>query len=101
MLYPLNALIASQEERLRDWFAPFEGALRYCLYNGETPEDAPTASGRDEPWKVRDRRTLRASPPPVLVTNVTMLEYLLIRQRSEEHTSELQSLMRISYAVFC
>src|SRR3546814_6313074 len=25
----------------------------------------------------------------------------LIQQRSEEHTSELQSLMRISYAVFC
>src|SRR3546814_3246567 len=24
-----------------------------------------------------------------------------IRSRSEEHTSELQSLMRISYAVFC
>src|SRR3546814_7576685 len=27
------------------------------------------------------------------------LEY--IEERSEEHTSELQSLMRISYAVFC
>src|SRR3546814_5471084 len=26
---------------------------------------------------------------------------LLIDERSEEHTSELQSLMRISYAVFC
>src|SRR3546814_6186226 len=26
---------------------------------------------------------------------------LLIAMRSEEHTSELQSLMRISYAVFC
>src|SRR3546814_7666585 len=26
---------------------------------------------------------------------------MLFRQRSEEHTSELQSLMRISYAVFC
>src|SRR3546814_7382210 len=25
----------------------------------------------------------------------------LVRLRSEEHTSELQSLMRISYAVFC
>src|SRR3546814_3753432 len=25
----------------------------------------------------------------------------LLKQRSEEHTSELQSLMRISYAVFC
>src|SRR3546814_9497463 len=26
---------------------------------------------------------------------------VLAEQRSEEHTSELQSLMRISYAVFC
>src|SRR3546814_8833944 len=25
----------------------------------------------------------------------------VVRQRSEEHTSELQSLMRTSYAVFC
>src|SRR3546814_1471956 len=29
------------------------------------------------------------------------LEYFLNGGRSEEHTSELQSLMRISYAVFC
>src|SRR3546814_6823678 len=29
------------------------------------------------------------------------LEVLLVHERSEEHTSELQSLMRISYAVFC
>src|SRR3546814_9971008 len=27
--------------------------------------------------------------------------YVYINERSEEHTSELQSLMRISYAVFC
>src|SRR3546814_2853361 len=27
--------------------------------------------------------------------------FLMSLQRSEEHTSELQSLMRISYAVFC
>src|SRR3546814_9555181 len=27
--------------------------------------------------------------------------YLFLVKRSEEHTSELQSLMRISYAVFC
>src|SRR3546814_4156357 len=26
---------------------------------------------------------------------------VIVRDRSEEHTSELQSLMRISYAVFC
>src|SRR3546814_6831147 len=29
------------------------------------------------------------------------LRTLKVRLRSEEHTSELQSLMRISYAVFC
>src|SRR3546814_7106593 len=28
-------------------------------------------------------------------------QWLLIKVRSEEHTFELQSLMRISYAVFC
>src|SRR3546814_2337717 len=34
---------------------------------------------------------------PILF-NLTLIAFLL---RSEEHTSELQSLMRISYAVFC
>src|SRR3546814_6367800 len=29
------------------------------------------------------------------------IELKLLQHRSEEHTSELQSLMRISYAVFC
>src|SRR3546814_6615367 len=30
-----------------------------------------------------------------------MAKKIMVSQRSEEHTSELQSLMRISYAVFC
>ncbi len=83
MLYPLNALIASQEERLARWFEPFGGALRYCLYNGETPEETRSSRTRSEPWKVFDRKTLRNDPPPVLVTNITMLEYMLIRQKDE------------------
>lgn len=80
MLYPLNALISSQEERLARWFAPFGGSLRYALYNGETPETASAATRREHPWRVGDRTQLRASPPPILVTNATMLEYMLIRQ---------------------
>src|SRR3546814_7044453 len=28
-------------------------------------------------------------------------KHVLVKMKSEEHTSELQSLMRISYAVFC
>src|SRR3546814_5174150 len=34
-------------------------------------------------------------------TFVLRINTLLEEKRSEEHTSELQSLMRISYAVFC
>src|SRR3546814_7218442 len=33
--------------------------------------------------------------------NPIMFKKILIANRSEEHTSELQSLMRISYPVFC
>src|SRR3546814_1654908 len=39
--------------------------------------------------------------PRLCPTRPNTLRPLLQRQRSEEHTSELQSLMRISYAVFC
>src|SRR3546814_1134361 len=35
------------------------------------------------------------------LATATLLLYLAEGARSEEHTSELQSLMRISYAVFC
>src|SRR3546814_10527238 len=31
----------------------------------------------------------------------SLVEFRTLSSRSEEHTSELQSLMRISYAVFC
>ncbi|KAA5801060.1 DEAD/DEAH box helicase [Alkalicaulis satelles] len=80
MLYPLNALINSQEERLKAWFEPFGGSLRYCLYNGATPNEIKADEARMNPAKVADRKTLRATPPPVLVTNITMLEYMLVRR---------------------
>src|SRR3546814_6577733 len=37
----------------------------------------------------------------LMTGQTTIQEVLFFPQRSEEHTSELQSLMRISYAVFC
>ena len=83
VLYPLNALIASQRDRLADWMEPFAGDLRFCLYNGDTPEEESEANRRLHPYEVRDRTTLRRSPPPVLVTNATMLEYMLIRAQDE------------------
>src|SRR3546814_1778142 len=41
---------------------------------------------------------------PVALDDVVIIggdQHAVARLRSEEHTSELQSLMRISYAVFC
>jgi len=81
-LYPLNALIQSQQERLHAWTGPFGGDIRFCLYNGNTPNRAePKHKVNAQPNQVLDRETLRASPPPILVTNATMLEYMLVRSQ--------------------
>lgn len=78
-LYPLNALINSQKERLQAWTRPFRGDVRFCLYNGETPETVREATERETPEQVLARKRLRVEPPPILVTNATMLEYMLVR----------------------
>src|SRR3546814_5980848 len=68
-------------------------------------------------WRSRDRcRVRRRAARPAMVgnDNVTFtdhpgnsispnyrVDFEAMDGRSEEHTSELQSLMRISYAVFC
>lgn len=78
-LYPMNALIQSQRERLRAWTGPFGKDIRFCLYNGMTPDKAKADRQSESPNEVLDRSTLRASPPPILVTNPTMLEYMLVR----------------------
>src|SRR3546814_9886790 len=54
--------------------------------------------------EVEIERTLSEDIWPVVVDGSQLENALLnlaINARSEEHTSELQSLMRISYAVFC
>src|SRR3546814_5515211 len=73
------------------------------------PPDPHDPEGRRRP----DRRARDDVAPPVLQLprpprRVQRLPVLAVpragggaRPRSEEHTSELQSLMRISYAVFC
>src|SRR3546814_5874860 len=48
-----------------------------------------------ENCRLRARSCRRCKAPPSRKTDAVQ------DQRSEEHTSELQSLMRISYAVFC
>src|SRR3546814_5166052 len=58
------------------------------------------------PWLGRSDAGLHHEPADwhaieVVVSEEGLKQALHRHQRSEEHTSELQSLMRISYAVFC
>src|SRR3546814_8152522 len=64
---------------------------------------ASAAAGRENLW-----HEVLYTQRPVLIGHDKLLQRLHGRRldwrelaRSEEHTSELQSLMRISYAVFC
>src|SRR3546814_6584819 len=72
------------------WFNPFAWrAIRAFRFDQEAACDARVLNmvDRDEA-EGRGERTARYATA-------------IVKARSEEHTSELQSLMRISYAVFC
>ncbi|MDE2915500.1 MAG: DEAD/DEAH box helicase [Paracoccaceae bacterium] len=91
ILYPMNALANDQRERLgkicgnlRDVGSEFEPT--FGQYIGQTPENAGdrwrNAATRDEkrlPGEFVFREEMRQSPPHILLTNYSMLEYLLIR----------------------
>lgn len=81
-LYPLNALINSQRERLDAWTAETQADIRYCLYNGNTEKTASAVRKKQaaKPNEILSRELMRQEPAPILMTNATMLEYMLVRQ---------------------
>src|SRR3546814_8313231 len=82
---------------LRRPFSPSQQRHALCSHRDAGDDDRHsegpgwTADGRS--GGILDRRSFHF-PSSILVS-------LNEKNRSEEHTSELQSLMRISYAVFC
>src|SRR3546814_1160034 len=52
-------------------------------------------------WCTIDRPHARNAFTPAMYFGIKRAVRMVNDPRSEEHTSELQSLMRISYAVFC
>src|SRR3546814_3316979 len=64
------------------------GAVAKRLIGGKTPRQL-----RPNDYLVAERKAARAATQAAARGDYA--------ERSEEHTSELQSLMRISYAVFC
>jgi ATP-dependent helicase YprA (DUF1998 family) len=91
ILYPMNALANDQRERLgeickrlQDEGSPFQ--FTFGQYTGETPKDANDSRRRARdhmaqrsPGELVLRSEMWQSPPHILLTNYSMLEYLLLR----------------------
>ena len=86
ILYPMNALANDQLKRLRELLAGTD--ITFGRYTGDTLErqgDAVQAWGEENPGATRlpnelvSREHIRKAPPNILLTNYSMLEYLLLR----------------------
>src|SRR3546814_1547726 len=102
-LFPYTTLFRSCQPRTcRDSTAP---GLAPPAQGRPPGRDCSPASGRRrEDWGSlrRSGRAGRRGHPAGSTATFLLVDLLENRKkRSEEHTSELQSLMRISYAVFC
>src|SRR3546814_9857286 len=72
--------------------------LRALSLGGMAASDAVAADVMDRAFGAGGAALMSAV---IMVAALTSANATAITGRSEEHTSELQSLMRISYAVFC
>src|SRR3546814_10832221 len=78
------------------------------VFNGVSPDDILYTNCDDEVCRVPEGREVYDYLREFFVESYSTQKIFVLfvtsentKVRSEEHTSELQSLMRISYAVFC
>src|SRR3546814_5778223 len=95
-------------ERRRMWnssrmnqtdYSDVSAATYTYLMNGAPP--AGNWTGIAAPGERVRLRFVGAGTATFFDVRIPGVELTVVSTRSEEHTSELQSLMRISYAVFC
>src|SRR3546814_5318863 len=95
-LFPYTTLFRSEARRSQR-FGGRQGGPRL---RAQRPAGARRARNPGSQRGPRDRRR-HHQPARSAAERRPAVRRLALRKRSEEHTSELQSLMRISYAVFC
>jgi hypothetical protein len=82
ILYPMNALVNDQVERLYEWLKQ-QDQVTLFHFTGETPEDDEEARREGYPiferCRMRTREQARLHVPDILITNYSMLEYMLCR----------------------
>lgn len=90
-LYPLNALMEDQKKRLSDYCQAT--GLHFAVYNGDTPEYREDGRNTKLPNEIATRDEIRdtkhaGTRPEILLTNPSMLEYILVRQKDQQMLQE-------------
>lgn len=94
-LYPLNALMSSQRERIAAWCRALPKPITFALYNGDMDEDAKNGEEREYAYpELVSREEMRMNPPQILFTNPTMLNYMLLRAEDRPILEKSQGKLR-------
>lgn len=108
-LFPLNALVYDQIDRLRALLKNYK-EIKFGFYTGETPENEKSKDGRKKieiyrrsygapiENEILTREKMRETPPQILFTNYSMLEYLLIRP-TEQSLVSAEALKHLKFFV--
>lgn len=79
-LYPLNALMKSQQKRIHAWCNALPNKITYAIYNGDTEKSKKNKNFTEQYYpQLITRPQIRETPPQILFTNPTMLNYMLVR----------------------
>jgi Distinct helicase family with a unique C-terminal domain including a metal-binding cysteine cluster len=89
-IYPLNALMKSQQKRINGWCRALDPNITYAIYNGDTDSFEKKEPNLKENKLMHDampemvyRQQIRNTPPQIMFTNPTMLNYMLVRQEDQ------------------
>lgn len=94
-LYPLNALMNSQQKRIHAWCDALPGKVTYAIYNGDTEKSKKSQAFTDQFYpRLITRPQIRKTPPQVLFTNPTMLNYMLVRAEDKAILEKSQGKLR-------
>ena len=93
-LYPLNALMDSQRKRVAAWCKALNPQVTFAIYNGATEESSNTPEEKAALPELISRYAIRKTPPQILFTNPTMLNYMLLRNKDRPILEESQGQLR-------
>ena len=93
-LYPLNALMDSQRKRVAAWCKALNPQVTFAIYNGDTEESSNKPEEKAALPELISRDAIRDTPPQILFTNPTMLNYMLLRNKDRTILEKSQGKLR-------